>query len=218
MAGISEALDRLVNPWVLVISADEEVGEDRVQEFPPLLDILADAVTPSNNARGGGGDVATRNPVDVKALNLLMHIQDVVGAWAVEYRVTVSARLTTRALAVAGHVAALYRSGQMVEEEYLRRLDYFDRWAGQIWDLVEPPLQRPIRAAACPRCGTAKVTDTAGDVVDALALEHRYGQEIVAVCRAEDCTAVWVGQPGLMHLGRELGIEFNTAILVDEVE
>lgn len=211
---MSDGFDRLVNEWTLQVDV---AGETRVQVFRPLIDELTDLVRPSTNSRGGGGLPSTRNVIDVKALDLLTHIQDVTRAWLNEWRIPSSGRsLRTDIQRFVYRADTLHYTGVLQTADWERLTSYPGTWASRIWDLLEPPLQRPLRDAPCPRCGAAKSSNEGGETVDALVLERRYGQEVTAVCRAGDCTAVWVGEDGLKSLGRELGIEFDTSVLVDD--
>jgi hypothetical protein len=208
---MTDGFNRLVNEWTLRVEAD---GGPVDQVFQPLIDELAALVNPSKNSRGGGGLPSTRNILDVKALDLLMHIQDVTRAWLQEWGVKSfrSDRINIR-LFVA-HADALHSAGTLDTADWERLSAYPDTWAARIWDLLEPPMQRPLRDSPCPRCGTAKTTNELGETIDALVLEQRYGQSPTAVCRAGECTGTWVGEGGLKSLGRELGIEFNTDALI----
>jgi hypothetical protein len=208
---MTDGFNRLVNEWTLTVDVD---GEPRVQAFAPLIDELAAMVNPSKNSRGGGGLPSTRNLLDVKALDLLMHIQDVTRAWLQEWGIPGSKDAKTDLIRFKGMLDNLHHTQTIDTTQWERLTAYPDTWAARIWDLLEPPLQRPLRDSPCPRCGAAKTTNEIGETIDALVLEQRYGQEPTAVCRAGDCTGTWVGEDGLKGLGRELGIEFNTEVMV----
>lgn len=210
---MSEGFNRLVNEWTLQV---EVAGEPVAQTFRPLIDELTDMVRPSMNSRGGGGLPSTRNLIDVKALDLLTHIQDVTRAWLQEWRVP-GTGITRNDLVLFVTAANVLHGSTVIDTPTWERLtSYPDTWASRIWDLLEPPLQRALRNTPCPRCGVAKAANDAGETADVLVLEQRYGQEPTAVCRAGDCTAVWVGAEGLKSLGRELGIEFDTTALITD--
>jgi hypothetical protein len=210
---MSDGFNRLVNEWYLDV---EVAGETRVQTFRPLIDELTDMVRPSMNARGGGGLPSTRNLIDVKALDLLTHIQDVTRAWLNEWGLSGRGSTGMDVRRFVYRANMLHYTGVIETPDWERLTSYPDTWASRIWDLLEPPLQRPLRDSPCPRCGAAKTANEGGETTDALVLEQRYGQEPTAVCRAGDCTAVWVGAEGLKSLGRELGIEFDTTALISE--
>jgi hypothetical protein len=210
---MSDGFNRLVNEWSLEV---EVAGEPRIQTFRPLIDELTDMVRPSMNARGGGGLPSTRNLIDVKALDLLTHIQDVTRAWLNEWGLPGRGSTRMDITRFVYRANMLHYNGTIETGDWERLTSYPDTWASRIWDLLEPPLQRPLRDSPCPRCGVAKAANEGGETVDVLVLEQRYGQEPTAVCRAGDCTAVWVGAEGLKSLGRELGIEFDTSVLEPE--
>lgn len=210
---MSEGFNRLVYYWSLEVDV---AGEPVVQSFRPLVEELTELVRPSTNTRGGGGLPSTRNVIDVKALDLLTHIQDVTRAWLHEWNTPGAGTTRDDLILFVGTANTLHTSGALDTPVWERLTAYPDVWAGRIWDLLEPPLQRPLRDSPCPRCGAGKATTEAGETVDAIVLERRYGQEVTAVCRAGDCTAVWVGEEGLKGLGRELGIEFNVTALASE--
>jgi hypothetical protein len=210
---MSDGFTRLVHEWTLQVDV---AGEPRTQTFRPLIDELTDMVRPSMNARGGGGLPSTRNLIDVKALDLLTHIQDVTRAWLNEWQVPSEGSIRLDIMRFRLRAESLHHTGVIETADWERLTSYPDTWASRIWDLLEPPLQRPLRDSPCPRCGVAKTANEGGETMDALVLEQRYGQEPTAVCRAGDCTAVWVGAEGLKSLGRELGIEFDTSALISE--
>jgi hypothetical protein len=201
--GLPESVHRLVNPWVYVLTP-KEAGAYKPQDFPPLLDMLATIVTPSKNSRGGGKDASTRSILDVKALDLLMHIQDVVRGWLREWSIR-SDELRADVLTFHERLETLWRTAQIAESEYLRLRGYLDRWAGQIWDLVEPPLQIVLRDATCPVCDRAKWINENEEWVDNLLVSYRDGGDVQAECRWRSCTGLWVGQRALRELGFHIG-------------
>jgi len=208
---MSDALNRLINPWQLTITVN---GEDRMQHFPPLIDMLHNIVGSSNNNRGGGGLPSTRNMLDTKALDLLINIEDVTRAWLQEWEVGGTGDLKAD-LTLFEHAVQLLDE---TEHGALRdRLAaYPDQWAARIWDLIEPPLQRRLRDTECPKCGRAKWVNENEEHNDNLTITHRPGQEVTAECSWVDCGAVWVGQDGLKALGRQIGVEFDTSMLETE--
>jgi hypothetical protein len=204
MTDLPESVHRLTEPWTIVLTP-REVGEYRAQDFPPLLDMLADMVVPDRGrTMGGVNDPASRSVLDVKALDLLVHIQDVAGAWATEYGVTALA-LTGKVHGVTITLDTERRGSRITEADYTRRLAYFDRWAAQIWDLVEPPLQVPLREATCPDCGRAKWANENDEWVDNLLVSYREGGEVQAECRWNSCTFLAVGPVALRQLGFHVG-------------
>lgn len=209
------SVKKLVSPWVAVVKAQ---GAWVAQDFPPLLDMLATLVVPNNGrTKGGVNDPSTRSVVDVKALDLLMHIQDIVGSWVAEFRMGgfTPDTLTTRVDGLNLLIEARWRTSQMLESDYLRRLAYFDRWAAQIWDLVEPPLQVPLRDATCPECGRAKWANDSEEWVDNLLVSYREGGEVQAECRWASCTFLATGDRALLELGYHVGATVDEETLKD---
>lgn len=209
------SVKKLVNPWVAVVKVE---GAWVAQDFPPLLDMLATLVVPDKGrTMGGVNDPSTRSVVDVKALDLLMHIQDVVGSWVTEFRVSgfTPDTLATRANGLNLMIEARWRTSQMTEADYLRRLAYFDRWAAQIWDLVEPPLQVPLRDATCPQCDRAKWVNENDEWTDNLLVSFRDGGEVQAECRWSSCTFLAVGPRALRELGFHVGATVDDETLKD---
>ncbi len=200
---LPEAVHKLTQPWVLVLTA-KEAGEYKPQDFPPLLEMLQTLVAPSKNSRGGGRDAATKNVLDVKALDLLLHIEDVLRAWLWEWSVP-SSGLLADVLAFHERLETLWRTGQIIESDYLRLSGYPMRWAAQIWDLVEPPLQIVLRDATCPVCDRAKWVNEHEEWVDNLLVSYREGGDVQAECRWRNCPGLWVGPRALRELGFHVG-------------
>lgn len=206
MSELSDGMARLIGPWTLTVTVD---NQDRQQHFPALVDWLAKLVTPSNNSRGGGGSPATRNLVDAIALDLLMHIQDVTRAWLQEWGVQVAGELKLDLRGFWDRLHALHRTGDIDEYMYERLYAYPDTWAAKVWDLIEPPKQVPLRNTGCPRCDVAKWVNGEGETSDNLVVTARVGHEITAECRNRECAAVWIGREGLIELGRAIGVEID---------
>lgn len=203
MDTLPESVHKLTERWVHVLTP-REAGTYRPQEFPPLLEMLQTIVVPSKNSRGGGGDAATRNVADVKALTLLMHIEDMLRAWLFEWSIPATS-LRGDLLAFHERLEALWRTSSIAEREYLRLSRLPDRWAGQIWDLVEPPLQIVLRNATCPVCDRAKWVNENEETVDNLLVTYRDGGEVQAECRWRNCPGLWVGERALRELGFHIG-------------
>lgn len=190
----------MTEPWTKVLS---EAGY-RTTKFPPLLVMLSDMVAPSKNSKGGGGDASTRNILDVKALDLLMSIQDTVGAWLYEWNTPLEKgqdALIIRVRVFAKLLDVRWRTGGLTESQYTHLSGGLERWAAQIWDLVEPPLQVPLRGVSCPECGRAKWVNDDEELSDALLVSFRDGGEVQAECRWRSCAFVAVGGRALLELG-----------------
>lgn len=206
----SYAVHRLTERWTLILPTEGYAA----REFPPLLEILESLVGSSNNTRGGGGLAHTRNLLDTKALDLLMHIQDVAGAWLFEWDVIVTAPgIAGRVGAFADRLETLWRGGSLPERNYVNLSANLERWAVSIWNLYEPPARVPLRQSACPSCHRAKVTNDAGDETDALVVTFGDAGEPRADCQWADCGAVWAGAESLIALGDRIGATLDPEAL-----
>lgn len=215
MNDVSYAVHRLTETWTKVLP---EAGY-RSTDFPPLIDILQDLVTPNAGRTVGGASAPSqRNVLDVKALDLLMGVEDVVGAWLYEWNTPLSRgqdSLRVRVAVFAKLLDVRWQSGGITEQAYNHLSSALIRWAGQIWDLVEPPLQVPLRDASCPECGRAKWVNENEEVTDALLVSYRDGGDVQAQCRWASCTFLATGPRALLELGFHVGAERDDDTLRD---
>jgi len=211
MTELSEAMERLINDWSMTVTVAE--GE-RVQEFPPLVDMLHGLVSSSRGGTTGGATApSARNLLDPNALDLLISMQDVTRAWLQEWGVQGAGELKLDLRGFWDRLHTLHRTHAIDEALFDHLLVYPDQWAAAIWDLVEPPRKIAMRAVACPKCGAEKAESVDGDLSDAVSIILRDGHEPTAVCTAYGCDAVWIGRSGLIDLGRALGIPLNVEML-----
>lgn len=211
MTMLSDAMHRLIEPWTLTVTVGEQ---ERVQQFPPLVDMLRGRITPDSNQTGGGGSaVNTRNVLDVKSLDLLMSIQDVTRAWLQEWAVPTIGELKLDLRGFWDKLAHLRTSGAIDDVTHDHLAAYPDKWAQLIWDQFETPKRIPLRNLECPSCGRAKFTNENGDTVDNVFILWRNGQEPTAECQWRDCALMWVGDEGLERLGRDAGLEIDVVAL-----
>lgn len=211
---MSDGLDRLINPWTLTVTVND--GK-RDQHFPPLVDMLKGQLVPGMEGGTGGGLPSTRNILDVKSLDLLIHIQDVTRAWLQEWGVQGSGELKLDLRGYWERLNALHNTGALDETLYEHLASYPDTWASKVWDLIEPPKTVPLRRTECPKCGTDKVTNSEGETTDNLLITFRVGHEPTSECRNTECGAVWIGRDGLIELGRAIGVEIDIDTLVEVV-
>lgn len=211
---MSDGLLKLIDPWVMTVTVGD--GE-RNQHFPPLVDMLQGQLAPGMEGGGGGGLPSTRNILDVKSLDLLIHIQDVTRAWLQEWGVQGAGELKLDLRGFWERLNVLHDSGAMDDTTFEHLASYPDTWASKVWDLIEPPKQIPLRRTECPRCNEAKVTNGEGESTDNLLITFRVGHEFTAECRNADCKAVWIGVDGLKELGRAIGIEIDVDALMEVV-
>lgn len=214
MAELSDGLRRLIEPWELTVTVD---GGERTQWFPPLVDMLQGQLVPGMEGGTGGGLASTRNILDVKSLDLLMHVQDVTRAWLQEWSVQGAGELKLDLRGFWDRLHALRNTGAIDDTMFEHLESYPETWAAKIWDLIEPPKSVPLRRTECPRCEIAKITNTEGESTDNLLVTFRVGHEFTAECRNPECAAVWIGREGLVDLGRAIGVEIDFDTLMEVV-
>jgi hypothetical protein len=204
MTELTDSMHKLVEPWVIVLTP-KEAGDWKAQDFPPLLDMLQTLVVPGMEKMGGGSSPSTRTLADLKALDLLIHIQDVVRAWLHEWSVPASRELKADTLAFHDRLETLWRTRTIAESEYVHLTAYPQQWATRIWDLIEPPLQVPLKEATCPKCNRAKWINENDEHVDNLLVSFREGGDVQAECRWRNCDGIWYGAFALAELGFHVG-------------
>lgn len=210
MTDIPEAVHRLTEPWTTVVRVG---GRFQAQDFPPLLDMLAQMVTPSKNSRGGGGEASTRSVLDVKALDLLMVIQDVSRSWLYNWSTPVTKDARVDVGRFWARLQTLHTSGAIADGEYTRLTRYPDAWAAQIWDLIEPPMQVPLRGVSCPECDRAVWVNDEEEQSPALLVSYREGGSVQAECRWRSCGFIAVGDRALLELGYHAGATVDAEAL-----
>lgn len=218
MTELSDGMRRLIEPWTLEVSVDQRARIPWKHwpspTHPPLVDMLKLRVAPDANQTGGGGSAPnTRNVLDVKSLDLLMHIQDVTRAWLQEWGVPVAGELKLDLRGFWDRLHTLNRTDSIDEYMFERLASYPDTWAINIWDLIEPPMRISLRGLECPRCGNGKFENENGDTVDNMVIVWRDGQEPTAECQHRECKAIWVGDASLESLGDEAGLEIDIVAL-----
>ena len=206
---LTEAIMRLIFPWTLTIDVD---GEQRQQQFEPLIDMLA-AGAPGMENTGGGTLPSMRSAIDMKSLDLMIHIEDVVRGWVLSWQTPTSGNLKHDLALFWRLLHEQHQAGIIDQDTYERLHAYPDTWAERIWDLREPPKLVALRAADCPECGHGKLVTPDGDLTDPLLITIRLGREPVAECR--HCGYVWVSRDGLVTLGRALGCEIDVETLTE---
>lgn len=211
---MSDGLARLIDPWMMTVPVD---GGVRTQHFPPLVDMLKGQLAPGMEGGSGGALPSTRNILDIKSLDLLIHIQDVTRAWLQEWGVQGAGELKLDLRGFWERLNTLHDTGAMDDTTFEHLSSYPDTWAAKVWDLIEPPKTVPLRRTECPRCNEAKVTNGEGESTDNLLITFRVGHEFTAECRNADCKAVWIGVDGLKELGRAIGIEIDVDALMEVV-
>lgn len=214
MTALSDGMRRLIGAWTMTVHVG---GEERNQHFPPLVDMLQGQLVPGMEGGSGGGLPSTRNVLDVKSLDLLMHIQDVTRAWLQEWGVQGAGELKLDLRGFWDKLHALHNSDALDDTTFEHLASYPDTWAVKVWDLIEPPKTVPLRRTECPKCAADKVANAEGESTDNLIITFRYGHEFTAECRNVECGAVWVGKDGLIELGRSLGTEIDIDTIMEVV-
>ena len=215
MTELSDGMARLIGPWTLTVTVDDH---DRQQHFPALVDWLAGHVVPdTGKTMGGANDPSSKSVLDIKSLDLLIHIQDVTRAWLQEWGVQGAGELKLDLRGFWERLNTLHNTGAMDDTTFEHLASYPDTWAAHVWDLIEPPKTVPLRRTECPKCGVEKVSNAEGESSDNLTITFRVGHEFTAECRNRECAAVWIGVSGLQDLGRSLGIEIDIDTLQQAV-
>lgn len=208
---VSDGLARLIDPWSLTVTVD---GGERTQHFPPLVDWLKAHIVPdTGKTMGGANDPSARSVLDVKSLDLLIHMQDVTRAWLQEWGVQSAGELKMDLRGFWDRLNTLHTSGVLDDTTFDHLAGYPDQWAATIWDLIEPPTSVAMYSLSCPECGEARVSNSLGEVSPTVTVEFRQGLEPSATCGA--CEKTWVGERGLVDLGRALGFEIDLARIAE---
>lgn len=201
----SDGLNRLIDPWTLTVTVNDK---ERTQHFPPLVDWLRTHVVPdTGKTMGGANDPSARSVLDLKSLDLLIHIQDVTRAWLQEWGVQCAGEIKLDLRGFWDKLITLRRTGGIDEDTYDRLAGYPDTWARSIWDLIEPPMSVSMYALSCPECGAARMENDLGEISPSVSIEFRTGLEPTATCGV--CGKVWVGEQGICDLGRALDFDID---------
>ena len=136
MNDVAYATHRLTETWTLVLPS----AGYKAQEFPPLIEILEGLVTPNAGRTVGGASAPSqRNVLDVKALDLLMGIEDVVGAWLFEWNTPLQKgqdALTVKVRVFATLLDIRWRAGHVTESQDTHLSNTLIRWANDISGLA----------------------------------------------------------------------------------
>ncbi|MET0716395.1 MAG: hypothetical protein ABWY57_15930 [Mycetocola sp.] len=205
MTDLLEAVDALTQPVIEHIAQKSDTGKwlkAHTVTRPPLLQQMADAVTPSSNRTAGSAASAdTRTPIDLGALFEYRKMAAQIGDWCrivnippTRDAVTDLRRWYTARLAIA--------DGE--DRFYIRALT---AWGNTIRNYLEPP-ESFVPEYGCPVCGAT----TWGDMINGggpwpIEVKYRVDEQgitsdEVALCRP--CRAVWEGHDAIVELSDEM--------------
>jgi len=197
------AVDRLTSTWSDTIAPIEPGDSYRSVEYPPLLQMLAEAIHASTGATSSGRSADNaRNLIDPRAFDMYQGIDEQTRAWILELggRPVKDLRQSVRDL--HDLVEVKWRSAGLDELTYLRIKGKFVRWADEIWETFDPPIIKPI-VGACPSCGENRYLNLEGGGVPALRAFYWRGNQPQADCQC--CGRQWAGDKQLLELGYHVG-------------
>jgi len=209
------AIARLTRPWTDVIPPDEDRPTYTPIDHPPMLDMLNELCRSSyGSGVGGASDPASRNLLNLEAVQLREHIDGTVRAWHRHLsKGAVPAELKAAVVSLGELLAAHHAANSIPVSEWERLTRMFPRWCRAIWRLYDPPTVKEL-VGACPNpdCEQERFQDGAGGVGSALvAWASRGSGEVRARCRA--CGWVWEDPTQLALLGKHLGATQDTDVL-----
>lgn len=198
------AVKVLAAPWSDVLGPKESGnGKYRAIDYPPLLDMLREAVGSSlGKTQSGKSADAERNILNLRAFSLWEHIDGTVRAW-LKQLTTAPAKpeLKDALMQLDGLLTALHASSQIKEVEYLRIRGQFPRWREQIWEMFDPPTVKDL-IGECPNCNETAYYALDGAKSSALIVYYWKGLTPEAKCQR--CGEHWSGEGQLLVLGRVL--------------
>lgn len=199
------ALARLTRPWTEVLSPRETgLGKYVPVDFPPLLEMLADAC--QSNIGGvpssGRTDPASRNLLNLEALSIREHIDGTVRAWIGELsKQRPAPELLDALVQFAGILQAHHAAHSITDREYERLSSFLPRWCNRIWALYDPPIVKEL-IGACPACEAT--VHEAIDGSKSTAMIAYYWRGIRPEAKCQRCGEHWTGTRALLDLGFHL--------------
>lgn len=209
------AINDLTRPWTDVLTPKESgTGKYQPIDYPPLLDMLKDAIRSSlGKTESGRSPDAERSILNLKAFDLYDHIDGTVRAWWQELSKTrCPADLKEALTALSGVMQAAHASGQIKESHYQHMQNMFPRWKARVWELFDPPVVKEL-IGECPNCEASAHEDAEGKRGSALIAYYWKGLQPEAKCQV--CGEHWIGEAQLLSLGRVLGASVDEDALRD---
>lgn len=213
MSDSENAINVLTHAWTDVLSPRESgTGKYQPIDYPPLLDMLKEAIGSSLGKTGAGRSPdAERNIMNLKAFALWQHIDGTTRAWLHDLsKQRPSGNLKHALVQLWGLLDALHASNQIKESRYLHIVEQFPRWRAQIWEMFDPPIVKDL-IGACPNCNETSYRNLENAKSPALIAYYWKGIQPEAKCQC--CGERWVGESQLISLGRVLGASVDEEAL-----
>ena len=202
---LDNAIAPLTRPWTDVLTPSETgTGKYQPVDYPPLLDMLADAKLSSlGRTTTGRSPDAERNILNLAAFQLWEHIDGTTRAWVRELsKARIEHDLKDAVVQLAGILNAAHASNQIKPDRYRHMVTMFTRWRKQIWELFDPPVVKEL-TGSCPNCGETAYLNLEGGKSKALIAYYWKGIRPEAKCQC--CGERWSGERALLELGYSLG-------------
>lgn len=213
MSEARNAIDVLTHKWTDVLSPRESgTGKYQPIDYPPLLDMLKEAIGSSLGKTGAGRSPdAERNIMNLRAFALWQHIDGTTRAWLRDLsKQRPSKELKDALVQLGGLLEALHASNQIKESRYLHILEQFPRWRSQIWEMFDPPTMKEL-IGACPNCGETSYVNL--EHVTSPALIAYYWKGIQPEAKCQQCGDRWSGERALLDLGYHIGASVDEETL-----
>lgn len=210
---LQTAVEALTRNWSDVLSPKESgTGKYQPIDYPPLLDMLAEAKSSSLGKTGAGRSPdAERNILNLAAFSLWEHIDGSTRAWIRELsKSQAEPELKAAVTQLAGMMKAAHASHQMKDDRYHHMVAMLKRWRTQIWELFDPPVVKDL-IGSCPNCGESVSVNLEGGKTTALIAYYWKGIKPEAKCQC--CGERWEGPSQLISLGRVIGAEVDEEAL-----
>lgn len=212
LTDLNTTVDVLTRPWSDVLSPRESgTGNYRPIDYPPLLDMLREAIGASlGRTRSGASPAAERSVLNLAALDLWEEIDSTTRAWCLELsksRAPVELKDALRAL--VGHLQAAHASHQIEQTRFERLARKITGWRQKIWVLFDPPVVKEL-IGPCPACEETAFYTPDGKTT---ALIAYYWKNLHPRARCQRCGEAWEGESQLISLGKVLGATMDEDML-----
>lgn len=185
MSGLWQAVDRLTSPTREKLERDQ--GATQWVRLPSLFDQLVEAVQSGRGSEGHGRQ-ASRPPLDIACVSLLIEIAEAVADAMRSYERNRTFHTPTDLRSVASSVVADPDGDQDWWTEQIQS------WCGQIRAVISNDVDRPwhLHGVACPECAAIHVTNPEdGELVRRPAVVVTWARGYVRAVECRMCGAVW---------------------------